>query len=256
MALLVALLGLAKSQEPRAKPQAKPSQAKPSLLATAGTTGARSTGGTSLHKCPNTHSHPEYDSSGDMDEGTARLYAHGHGGINSVKSPTSRAPCAARGRPRRRCAAPRVLPLHPAPGTTPTIPVLVARRARRPPARPPCAAVHRAASRRRSSPPRRAAGCSLPRRLEPMSWPLSCSVSSSATPITRPARCSRPASARGRAADGQRSGCASAQRLIGTRKAPPIAWPLRSTMAGFDRRAPPCAPRSRQRLHRAGRRAR
>ena len=172
----MALLGLAKSQEPRAKPQAKPSQAKPSLLATAGTTGARSTGGTSLHKCPNTHSHPEYDSSGDMDEGTARLYAHGHGGINSVKSPTSRAPCAARARPRRRCAAPRVLPLHPAAGTTPTIPVLVARRARRPPARPPCAAVHRAASRRRSSPPRRAAGCSLPRRLEPMSWPLSCSV--------------------------------------------------------------------------------
>ena len=57
----------------------------PSLLATAGTTGARPTGGTRLHKCPDTHSHPEYDSSGDMDEGTARLYAHGHGGTHSVK---------------------------------------------------------------------------------------------------------------------------------------------------------------------------
>ena len=144
--------------------------------------------------------------------------AHGHDGTNNEKSRSASAPRAAPGHPRRRCAAPHVLPLHPAAGTTPTVPLLVARRARYPPARLPYAAVH---SRRPLSPSRRAAGCSLPRRSEPMSWPLSCSVGSSATPMTRPARCSRPANARGRAADGQRSGCASAQRLFGTRKALP-----------------------------------
>ena len=138
--------------------------------------------------------------------------AHGHDGTNRAKSSTSSAAIAAPDCPRQLIASPRVLPLHPAAGMTPTVPVLIARRARCPPAGPPCAAVHRTTSRRRPSLPWPEAARSLPRRWQPMGWALSCSLSSSVAPTTRPARCSRPASAHDQAAGGQWSGYSSSQQ--------------------------------------------